>query len=168
MEIKLESKVALYVDEVFLLEDVVRAQLFNRVLNIDIFIKDIENAGEEFWTEYARTLNVIADLIIMLYERKKWNSAVNILTDPFLAPHDAPASFVMCVDCPCKQCEPNPALFEAFTGFENIPPQFYCRKSFIELQASRKIAQRIFGKDTSDIDEKDWGELCILRAGGMV
>ena len=167
MKIEISSDIHLSVSEVSSLEDVVRAQLLNRVLDINIFVDDIENAKEDFWIEYERALVSLADLVILLHKRKRWNAAVNVLTDPFLALYNVPTSFVMCTKCPCQQCMPNPELFERFTGFENIPPQFYCRKSFLELKASRKIAEEVFGKEVSDIDEKDWMEFCIMKSGGM-
>jgi hypothetical protein len=153
------------IDEVDKFNDIIENNFVIGIYNIDLIIEDIENADDMFWNKYEIFLDKISDRIIQIHKMKKINIALNILTDPIVKIKDNYSEdLIMCNACPCIQCNINRELFLKYSGFDNIPPLFYCKKSFLELKYANKIAKEIFNMELSDIDENDWKDLMIMKA----
>lgn len=161
MSLKFEIKT----EEITKLHDLVYASVISGERDFDITIIDIECMTDQDFNNYEIELNKLTEMIIGLHGLKRYEIAVNVLTDPIMGvSREVDPKFVICVDCPCVQCAQDEVLFKERTGFENIPPEFYCRKSFLELSFARKIGRSIFALELDDFDHKDWRE-CILYKG---
>lgn len=160
----MHSKIDLTPDTTTGLSDRVYAMVLNGTDNIDLSFTELENMDENFFKAYEVELSKLSNMIIDLHGLKKLEISINVLTDPIMGVDtEVEDQYIICKKCPCLQCIQDPDLFRHTTGFPNIPPEFYCKKSFLELSFSREIASTLFGIQSENFNHKDWRECIILK-----
>ena len=134
--------------------------------NIDIVLEDLMEMDDEDFAEYEQQLRKTADIVGDLHRLKKICAAVNVLTDPVFSDANRSEEYILCENCPCHQCQPDSAVFQAVTGDAFIPPRKYCRKAFLELRVAGYLRSLLgIQEDWHDIDENDWFKLKLLQKG---
>lgn len=140
--------------------------------NFDIFLdQDICSLNDSDLNKYKSFLYLLSDIIIENY--KKGNKiSINVLTDILFSndKSEIDDKYIYCKQfCPCYHCKPNSEYFEQKTGIEFLPPQQYCKKSFVELEISRRIVEELSLEiKLSDIDYKDLDWMVTLNYGNQL
>lgn len=95
-------------------------------------------------------LNVISDLLIAINDVKE----------------DYKKDFLFCKTCPCMACKVNTDLFHSATNDSYIPPINYCKRSFIEYEASREFIKLInLEINLEDVNIKEYFSLLFKAYG---
>lgn len=98
-----------------------------------------EDFNENILTKYKSFLYLLVELICDKYKNSNIFVQVDVLTDIFFLTNDdnkINSNYLLCLYCPCLQCNPNSNLFKNYTNNEYLPFNEYCNKSFIEKEIS--------------------------------
>lgn len=142
------------------------------VNDFDIFLEqDICSLTKNDFNRYKSFLFLLSEVIIENYKKDN-KISINVLTDILFKNNIREISdkYIYCKHfCPCYHCEPNSEYFESITGIKYLPPQQYCRKSFIELEVSRNIVEQLqLNINLSDIDYEDLDWMVTLNNGNQL
>lgn len=122
---------------------------------------------------YDSELKKVANLIYDNYN-VGIEVAVNVITDLLTAsevtiPMEHEEFALFCKHCPCYQCKPDPDLFESVTGDRYFPPKKFCEKSFVELDASRYLINKLeLDLGVSDISFEEFRDVIHAYYGAVI
>jgi hypothetical protein len=131
---------------------------------------DLAEWKEEDFNSYASEINKLAELAGLALVERDDVISINVLSNVLVREQvEAPApDFVLCQRCVCTGCMINKLQFKLMTGFENIPPVSFCRRSFIEYGAARhfvSITNLLI--QLEDIGYKEFLELIAMACGNV-
>ena len=105
------------------------------------------------YNRYKNFLFLIADEIYEIALTKRIFIEYDVITDIFFIDKEKvkiPIGFDMCKVCPCYQCFPDIELFEKYSKNKYFPFENYCKKHFVEKNASVYLYNKL--KELSSLE----------------